>query len=150
MQDRKTTRHTYECVVVVSPGESVPGAWVAHCLTFDVAAQANDPDEALRLAIESTQIAICDDLNAGLDPRDRRAPESEFRIVQAAMKSKQITMEEAKREPRKADGSIAVMIASCLLTFEAVRRQDDEHDILPSMIGMTARTVDRSFAQAAA
>lgn len=130
---------TFQCVAIVTPGESVPGSWIAHCLDYDVAAQADDPDVAVRLVAEATAIAIADDLSEGLDPDGRKAPPEEWRKLEAALSGTEISKEEAMRAPVANDGRVAVMVASFVLV--AHRREM----MTPATIFQPiSRAVDRS------
>ena len=113
----KIEQRAFSCVAVVTPGERVLGKWVAHCLTFDVLAQANDPESALELVIAATREACLDDLNEGRDPTERKAPEDDWKIFHAAMvDGVETTIDEARRQPRTVDGRLAVIVASFTFT----------------------------------
>jgi hypothetical protein len=59
--------------------QQLPDTWVAHCLDLDVVTYGSSLDDALRMGIEAAQMALSDDLAAGLDSRRRRAPEEDWR-----------------------------------------------------------------------
>lgn len=65
----------YDAWVVLRRAEDVEGEWVAHCLDFDVIAQGVSMQEAAEAAKEAIGIILADDVEAKLDPYDRRAPQ---------------------------------------------------------------------------
>lgn len=112
-------QHVFSCVAIVFPGESAPGKWVAHCLTFDVFAQANDPELALNQVVAATLEACVDDLCEGRDPHDRKAPPEDWALFNRAMSlGQRMTVDDARREPRTKDGRVAVMLASFAFTCD--------------------------------
>lgn len=55
--------------------DDLKDCWVAHCLDLDVVTQGHSPRHALDMIHEAVALALVDDLNHGLDPRERpRAP----------------------------------------------------------------------------
>ncbi len=70
-------RRDYPCWAIVEPAPDIQGKWVAHCLEFDTLAQADDPETAVRLLLESTEEIVLEDLRAGMDPLDRRTPQDD-------------------------------------------------------------------------
>lgn len=70
----KVERRDYPCWAIVEPAMDVKGKWVAHCLEFDTLAQADDPATAVELLLQSTNDIVLEDLRAGVDPLERRAP----------------------------------------------------------------------------
>ncbi len=71
----------YDCSVTISPADDVPGTWVAHCLEFDVVTQGDTPEHALQMIYEAVSMVVCDDLERGADPNERRAPDSEWALL---------------------------------------------------------------------
>jgi hypothetical protein len=126
-------RRVYPCVAVVEPGENVPGKWIAHCLTFDVLAQADDPDEALRLVLDATSRVVIDDLNEGLNPEDRRAPAEDWLLFEAvAVNGIPSTIESARAHPVSEDGFMAVVVARFEVTCQ---RALAGPSLAPGMLG---------------
>ncbi len=52
--------------------------WVAHCLDFDVVTQGRTFEHALSMLGEALLMVISEDLSAGRDPAERRAPEEDW------------------------------------------------------------------------
>lgn len=73
----KVERRDYPCWAIVEPAPDVQGKWVAHCLEFDTFSQADDPETAVRLLLQSTDEIVLEDLRAGMDPLERRAPQED-------------------------------------------------------------------------
>jgi len=61
--------------VVLRPAEDVRGQWVAHCLDLDAVTQGDSPSHALNMAIEASSMILLDDIERGVNPVLRRAPE---------------------------------------------------------------------------
>ena len=59
----------------ITRAEDVPGCWVAHCYEFDIVSTGDSPAHAVDMIREAVALCIADDLNRGLDPHARRAPE---------------------------------------------------------------------------
>jgi len=73
----KVERRDYPCWATVEPAPDIAGKWVAHCLEFDTMAQADDPQTAVKLLLENTHDIVLEDLRAGMDPLERRAPQDD-------------------------------------------------------------------------
>lgn len=67
--------NNFYCWAILEPAEDLPGQWVAHCLDFDVVTYGNSLEHSLKMLLEATAMVICDDLERGADPSERRAPE---------------------------------------------------------------------------
>lgn len=65
--------------------QQLSNTWVAHCLDLDVVTYGSNLDDALRMGIEAAQMALSDDLAAGLDSRRRRAPEEDWQRLYELM-----------------------------------------------------------------
>lgn len=83
--------------VLVEPASDLPGVWVSHCLDFDVISQGASPAEAVVAVTEAVGMAVTDDLNARLDPFERRAP-SEFwdRLLRVLKHGKAVKISEVR------------------------------------------------------
>lgn len=68
-------KHDYNFWVLVQPSADVPGEWIAHCLEVDVVTQGTSINDAFKMAAEATTMVVCEDLAAGRNPLDRRAPD---------------------------------------------------------------------------
>ena len=64
--------------VYITKAEDVDGCWLAQIFEFSVMSMGDSPEHALAMAREVLAITLCDDLNEGLDPNKRRAPEEEW------------------------------------------------------------------------
>lgn len=65
--------------VVVSRGDASDAApWVSHVLELDLVTQGDSIGHALAMAHEAADMVFLDDLNRGLDPLARRAPDMYF------------------------------------------------------------------------
>ena len=73
----KVERRDYPCWAIIQPAPDIKGKWVAHCLEFDTLAQADDPEVAYSLLLQSTNEIVLEDLRAGMDPLARRAPQDD-------------------------------------------------------------------------
>jgi hypothetical protein len=73
----KVERRDYPCWATIEPAPDIEGKWVAHCLEFDTLAQADDPETAVELLLESTSEIVLEDLRNGVDPLERRAPQDD-------------------------------------------------------------------------
>lgn len=71
-------RRVYTCWVLVERAEDLAGVWVSHCLNFDVIAHGDSPAQAIANVYQCAVAAVIDDLNAGLDPAERSAPDEEW------------------------------------------------------------------------
>lgn len=65
----------YQFWVKFWPAPDLPGQWIAHCLDFDVVTQGNSLPHTMTMAHEAITMTICDDLDEGRDPAERRAPQ---------------------------------------------------------------------------
>lgn len=65
----------YNLWFVFRRAEDVPGEWVGHCLDLDVISQGTTLQHALRMLGEACFMVVRDDVSAGRDPLDRRAPQ---------------------------------------------------------------------------
>lgn len=75
-------------VVLVTPAESIPGRWVAHCLNLDLVTQGNSIQHAVSMAGEALAQVIEDDLAHGLDPLERPpAPQECWDLVSWTLRS---------------------------------------------------------------
>lgn len=59
----------------ITRAEDVPGCWVAYCPDFDVMSMGDAPMHAFDMVREAVALCLMDDLNRGLDPHERRAPD---------------------------------------------------------------------------
>ena len=64
--------------VLVTPAESLPGMWVAHCLSLDVIAQGRSIQEALDAVAEAIVMVVVDDMRDNYDPLDRTPAPREY------------------------------------------------------------------------
>jgi hypothetical protein len=58
--------------------KDVPGEWVGHCLDLDVVTQGTSLQHTMRMLGEACAMIVCDDVQAGRDPLDRRAPQAHW------------------------------------------------------------------------
>jgi len=68
---------TYHVLVRFFRDEDFPG-WTAHVLHLDAVTHGESLQEAIDMALEAAGELIVDDLNAGLDPSERAAPQEEW------------------------------------------------------------------------
>lgn len=108
----------------VHPAEDIDGEWVAHCLDLDVVSQGNSLKNAFDMVIEATLMVVCDDLNAGRDPLERRAPKKfwdpMWAIVQKGNKLERNALAEGKVDQK----TVAHYVASIQVTARGVPRED--------------------------
>lgn len=72
--------------ILITPAESLPGQWVAHCLNIDLVTQGNSIEHAFEMAREAVLLVVEDDLRNSLDPLDRpSAPPDCWASVQDIM-----------------------------------------------------------------
>ena len=76
---------TYNLWLTVRRAPDLPGQWLAHCLDLDVMTQGNSLAHAIEMAREAVRMVIEDDLDAGRDPLDRRAPEEDWTELYAVL-----------------------------------------------------------------
>jgi hypothetical protein len=69
----------YNAWVILYPAPDVSGAWIAHALDFDVVTQGNGAEDAYKMAVEAICMVLEHDLQEGVDPYARRAPEECWR-----------------------------------------------------------------------
>jgi hypothetical protein len=74
--------HRYRVSVTVESAPDVPGKWVAHCLDFNTLSQADDPETAMRLALDAACEVVEEDLRTGANPTDRRADDDDWAIFE--------------------------------------------------------------------
>lgn len=78
--------------ITIRRAQDLPGEWIAHCLDFDVVMQGRDPQHAFEMVKEGVGMVVIDDLEAGRDPRKRRAPEEYWEQLSAIMdKAEQVS-----------------------------------------------------------
>jgi len=65
----------YNFWFVFRRAKDVPGEWVGHCLDLDVVTQGTSLQHAMRMLGDACYMTVCDDVQAGRDPQDRRAPQ---------------------------------------------------------------------------
>lgn len=58
--------------LLIKPAPDVPNQWVAHCLDLDIVTQGNSMEHAFEMLREAVGMTVCDDLEAGRDPRRRK------------------------------------------------------------------------------
>src|SRR5580693_956433 len=92
---------TYNAWVLVEPSEDLTDQWVAHCLDFDVVTQSHDVESAFAMAAEAVASVLVDDLLAGRNPLERRAPEECWKAFYDVMShGAPATAETLKNPPR--------------------------------------------------
>jgi hypothetical protein len=116
----------YNFWFVLQRAEDVPGEWTAHCLELDVVSQGTSLRHALAMLNEACFITVCDDIFAGRDPLDRRAParywDELYKIVGEGKKADFSTLEESKVR------SIVCQVQiKCLLMQPAIRPVKVQH-----------------------
>jgi predicted RNase H-like HicB family nuclease len=63
----------------IRPAPGVPNQWVAHCLDLDIVTQGNSVEHAFEMLSEAVGMTVCDDLEAGRNPRRRKtAPQASW------------------------------------------------------------------------
>lgn len=105
---------------LIEMSEDLPNTWVAHCLDLDVVAYGSSLDEAVRMGIETAEMALSDDLAAGLDSRRRRAPQEDWDRFY------QLMGEATKRIPVGALGQSEVRYAIITLELNVVDALDEK------------------------
>lgn len=70
-------RKTFDLMTYLFREEGFHG-WVAQVLPLDVVTHGEDLRQALAMAEEAAGLIIAEDLNAGLNPFDRRAPPEDY------------------------------------------------------------------------
>lgn len=113
----------YNLWFVIRPAKDVRGQWVAHCLDLDVVTQGNSLRHALEMAHEAAQSTILDDLNAGEDPLDRRAPREFWDEMWKQLMPKSQVRTDLPRLLEN-DAKVACLIVQMTMGF--VREQPDE------------------------
>ncbi len=96
----------------IERAEDIPGEWVSHCLDFDVVMQGRSLQEAFETLIKSMRMIVIDDIKAGRDPHERRAPKSEWDRFWAEVAGAQ---KRPPGEPLPADDSNVQFFAAQLL-----------------------------------
>lgn len=76
MKTLNIQQHRFNAWVVIRRAEDVQGAWVAHCLDFDIVSQGSDLQDALRMIVEALSLCFEDDLRADRLPPMRPAPDA--------------------------------------------------------------------------
>lgn len=102
--------------------------WVAHCLDLDVVTYGDSLDDALRMGIEAAQMALSDDLAAGLDSRRRRAPEEDWQRLYELMANatKRIPVEDLGQRQNEVRIVAANLELSVSPELFLEQRHDDE------------------------
>jgi predicted RNase H-like HicB family nuclease len=103
---------------VIERAASIPSEWVAHCLDFDVVTQGRDAKHAFEMLQEAVGMVVVDDLQAGRDPRARRAPEEHWQRMSKMLDSAE--RRPATEQPPLESPPGAVYIYEII--FSAVRR----------------------------
>ncbi|HET7502088.1 MAG TPA: hypothetical protein VFK02_13820 [Kofleriaceae bacterium] len=107
--------------IVVAPAEDIAGLWVGHCLDFDVISQGSGPHEAIEAVIEAVAMTVLDDLHAGLDPCDRRAPDEYWgRLANVLKHGEQVRLADVKSDCK------LVIATQATFVFERKLKQNDD------------------------
>lgn len=107
--------------LIVAPAEDIVGVWVGHCLDFDVISQGSDPHEAIEAVIEAVAMTVMDDLRAGVDPCDRRAPEEYWvRLAKVLRSGEQVRLSDLKGDSK------VVIATQTTFVFERLMRLSDD------------------------
>ena len=117
----------YNFWFVLQRAEDVPGEWTGHCLELDVVSQGTSLRHVMAMLNEACFITVCDDIFAGRDPLDRRAPASFwdelYKIVDEGKKVDFSTLDEGKVH------SIACQVQiECLLVQPETRPVEIQHN----------------------
>lgn len=106
--------------IVVAPAEDISGVWVGHCLDFDVISQGNDPHEAIEAVIEAVAMTVMDDLQAGLDPCERRAPDEYWvRLAKVLRHGEQVRLSDVRGDRK------LVIATQATFVFERKLKQNN-------------------------
>lgn len=73
-------KYRYTLEVLLAPDPEVQGRWVAQCTDLDIISWGKTPSDAIRAVKEAVVLAMQDDIEAGLDPMDRRPTPMEHRL----------------------------------------------------------------------
>lgn len=114
--------------------QQLPNIWVAHCLDLDVVTYGSDLNDALRMGIEAAQMALSDDLAAGLDSRRRRAPEEDWQRLYELMAkaTKRIPVQmlgEQQDEVRIVAANLELSVSPQMI-LERIRREEPTGAVL--------------------
>jgi predicted RNase H-like HicB family nuclease len=124
-------QRVYTCWVLVERDPAITDgySWVSHCLHFDVMSQGRTAAEAIERVKEAASMAIVDDLNAGLDPLDRSAPEEDWARLQHIIEhGKPVILGDV--------GDRKVVLAKQItLAFELI----EEEDMVPQLAARVSR-----------
>lgn len=127
MQQRTATA-TF--TILVTPAESLPGQWVAHCLNIDLVTQGNSIDHAFEMAREAVTMVVEDDLRNSLDPLERpSAPAECWELLQGVVKEGRPLSDIAdRRDVTAAVGMLRVVVSHDVLPEHA---RPPEVEMLP-------------------
>jgi predicted RNase H-like HicB family nuclease len=85
---------TFNFWVVFKQSQEVKDQWVAHCLDLDVITQGNSLSHAVQMMSEAIGMTLVDDLQAGRNPTERRAPKEYWdEVFEIARRGKRVDFE---------------------------------------------------------
>ena len=61
----------YPVWILIKRSAEIEGQWVSHCLELDVVSQGDSAEDAYKMGVEASQLAMKWDIQEGLDPRGR-------------------------------------------------------------------------------
>lgn len=112
----------YNFWVYVERSADDPAVWVGHCLLLDIVSWGSSPAEARDMVREAVEVCILDDLNAGLDPLERRRapPEAFDKLNELLVGGRPVDPTKADVAEREAVSRFAMMISLVFTKNHAV------------------------------
>lgn len=109
------TERTYNLHIVIRPAADLPGKWIAHCLDVDVVTYGDSLTHAISMAKEAVEMVFVDDLGAGHEPLERRAPKEFWDEMWKRLMPKTVAL--PLREVLKRSGVAYVILEPTLRCF---------------------------------
>ena len=134
----KTDQRFYTGWVLVEyDGDAEEMVWVAQCLDFDIVAAGRTVREAIDSVRDCVGVALCDDLNNGMDPYGRnKAPADQWdRLWRVVNNGEPVKISELSEATR------LLLASQIVVGIVEVREDDRDHDVVSDI--MTPTDPDR-------
>lgn len=127
----------YNLWLVIRRAEDVPGAWLAHCLDWDICTQGNSLPHVLQMAVEAISIIGLDDIAKGND--HERAPEEFWKELDVLLsEGKPISFAELLTNAEEPDFMLATQVG-CVIRSDRFPLDIEQQRPRPIPVAWTNR-----------